>query len=177
MPLSFKVWKADHLSCPNHLKFGRQTIYDTLIILSFTWWVTDWTNSIVSILSCYSKLIDISWLQILYQVISPVLILIRLWRNIIFKHSCKNNVKNFTYFTNKIAHSSTIFVQGLVRFMVFNATFNNISAISWLSALLVEETWGSGENHRPVASHWQTLSHNVVSSTHNISGDRHWLHR
>jgi hypothetical protein len=26
----------------------------------------------------------------------------------------------------------------------------------------VEET---GENHRPVASHWQTLSHNVVSST------------
>jgi hypothetical protein len=21
------------------------------------------------------------------------------------------------------------------------------------------------ENHRPVASHWQTLSHNVVSST------------
>jgi hypothetical protein len=22
-----------------------------------------------------------------------------------------------------------------------------------------------GENHRPVASHWQTLSHNIVSST------------
>ena len=40
--------------------------------------------------------------------------------------------------------------------MVFNATSNNISAISWWSALLVEET---GENHRPVASHWQTLSH------------------
>jgi hypothetical protein len=32
--------------------------------------------------------------------------------------------------------------------MVFNATFNNISAISWRSVLLVEET---GENHRPVA--------------------------
>jgi hypothetical protein len=43
--------------------------------------------------------------------------------------------------------------------MVFNATFNNISAISWRSVLLVEET---GENHRPVASHWQTLSHNVA---------------
>ena len=28
--------------------------------------------------------------------------------------------------------------------------------------LLVEETGGPGENHRPVASHWQTLSHNVV---------------
>ena len=38
----------------------------------------------------------------------------------------------------------------------------NISAISWQSVLLVEET---GENHRPVSSHWQTLSHNFVSST------------
>jgi len=37
--------------------------------------------------------------------------------------------------------------------MVFNATFNNISVISWHSVLLVEETGGPGENHRPVASH------------------------
>jgi len=33
------------------------------------------------------------------------------------------------------------------------------------SVLLVEETRIPGENHRPVASHRQTLSHNVVSST------------
>ena len=41
-----------------------------------------------------------------------------------------------------------------------------------------------GENRRPAPSHWQTLSHNVVSSTprlsevrtHNVSGNRHWLH-
>jgi len=32
--------------------------------------------------------------------------------------------------------------------MVFNATLNNISAISWRSVLLVEETGLSGENHR-----------------------------
>ena len=39
----------------------------------------------------------------------------------------------------------------LVCLMVFNATFNNnISVISWLSVLLVEDTI---ENHRPVASH------------------------
>ena len=66
--------------------------------------------------------------------------------------------------------------------MVFNATFNNISDISWQSVLMVEETGVPGENHRPVASQLQTLSHNVVSSiplaknmirTHNFSGDRH----
>jgi len=40
-----------------------------------------------------------------------------------------------------------------LRFMVFHATFNTISVISWLSVLLVEETGVPGENHRPVASH------------------------
>jgi hypothetical protein len=37
--------------------------------------------------------------------------------------------------------------------MVFNATFNNISVISWRSVLLVEETGVSGENHQPLESH------------------------
>ena len=46
--------------------------------------------------------------------------------------------------------------------MVFNAAFNNISAIPWWSDLLVQET---GVNHRPAASHWQILSYNVVRST------------
>ena len=41
----------------------------------------------------------------------------------------------------------------LVWFMVLNATFNNIPAISWRSVLLVEESGVPGENHRPVASH------------------------
>jgi hypothetical protein len=36
---------------------------------------------------------------------------------------------------------------------VFNATFNNISVISWRSVLLVEEIGEPGENHQPVASH------------------------
>jgi hypothetical protein len=35
--------------------------------------------------------------------------------------------------------------------------------------LLVEET---GETHRPAASGWQILSHNVVSSTPCLSGNR-----
>ena len=58
---------------------------------------------------------------------------------------------------------------GVSGVMVFNATFNSISVISWRSVLLVEET---GENHRPVANDWQTLSHNVVSSTLAMSGTR-----
>jgi hypothetical protein len=41
----------------------------------------------------------------------------------------------------------------MVWVMVFNATFNNISAISWWSVLLIEETGVPGENHRPTTSH------------------------
>jgi len=35
-----------------------------------------------------------------------------------------------------------------------NATFNNISVISWRSVLLVEEIGVPGENHQPAASHF-----------------------
>jgi len=41
--------------------------------------------------------------------------------------------------------------------MVFNATLNNISVISWLSVILVDETDVPGENHRPAASHWKNF--------------------
>ena len=59
---------------------------------------------------------------------------------------------------------------GLVWFMAFNATFNSISVVSWRSVLLMEKTRVLGENHRPAANHWQTLSHNVVSGTPRLSG-------
>jgi len=69
--------------------------------------------------------------------------------------------------------------------MVFNTTFNNISAILSQLVSLVEKTGVPGENHRNGESHWQISSHNVVSSTPRhewgsnvqLSGDRHWLHR
>ena len=41
----------------------------------------------------------------------------------------------------------------MIRVLVFNATFNNISAISWRSVLLVEETGVTREDHTPAASH------------------------
>jgi len=52
-----------------------------------------------------------------------------------------------------------------VRVVVFNATFSNISFISWRAVSLVKETRGPGENQRPAASHGQTFSHSVVSNT------------
>jgi hypothetical protein len=39
---------------------------------------------------------------------------------------------------------------GGVRVLLFNATFNNISVISWRSVLLIEEIRVFRENHRPV---------------------------
>jgi hypothetical protein len=42
----------------------------------------------------------------------------------------------------------------LIDFWCFNATFSNISAISWRPVLVVEEARVPGENHRPWASNW-----------------------
>ena len=57
------------------------------------------------------------------------------------------------------------FLLWFLWFMVFNATFNNILVISWRSVLLVEETGVPSENHRPIVSHWQTLSHCCIQYT------------
>ena len=57
-----------------------------------------------------------------------------------------------------------------VMVVVFNATFNDISIKSSWSDLLVEEIRVPRENHQPAASHWQTLSHNVVLSTPHLKG-------
>ena len=49
---------------------------------------------------------------------------------------------------------SVILNMGVV--VVFKATFNNMSVISWRSFLLVEETGVLEENYQTVASHRQT---------------------
>jgi hypothetical protein len=63
--------------------------------------------------------------------------------------------------------------------MVFTATLNNISVISWQSVLLLEETTNKTEKTTDLSK--VTESHNVVWSilrlngirTHNVSGDRY----
>jgi hypothetical protein len=62
--------------------------------------------------------------------------------------------------------------------MVFNATFNNILAISWPSVLLVEET----DLHQITDNFYQIMLYRVHFDTsviriHNISGEMHCLHR
>jgi hypothetical protein len=56
-------------------------------------------------------------------------------------------------YSTTVENTTSSIMESGDRVVVFNATFNNISVISWQSVLLVEETGLSGENHRPVASH------------------------
>ena len=50
----------------------------------------------------------------------------------------------------------------LVGFIVFSATFNNISVISWRSVLLVEENGGPGENYQPMSQVTDKCYHIMV---------------
>ena len=52
--------------------------------------------------------------------------------------------------------------------ILFNATFNTISVLSWRQFYWWRKLEYPKKNHRPAASHWQTLAHNVVSSTHRL---------
>ena len=60
------------------------------------------------------------------------------------------------------------FMLYVFQYKLFVVCFNNISVILWRSVLLVDEIGEPGENHWSVASHWQTLSHNVVQQNVNF---------
>ena len=69
---------------------------------------------------------------------------------------CSKKIKEIDFFSKYVLDSYCLKQRnsgGLGLVMVFNATFNNISVISWRSVLLVEEIGVHGKNHRPEASH------------------------
>jgi tryptophanyl-tRNA synthetase len=80
--------------------------------------------------------------------------------------ACGIDISKSILFQQSQVNLNCCHIYGLVWFMVFNATFNNISVISWWSVLSLQETG-------------QTLSYTVVSSTprlsevqtHNFGGD------
>jgi hypothetical protein len=63
----------------------------------------------------------------------------------------QNNAKINRVLLKQPKSVHTILIVGW--FMIFNATFNNISSISWLTVVLVAETGVPGENHLPVEGH------------------------
>ena len=93
---------------------------------------------------------------------------------VIYKNGIQVGLFFLSYYTLKLLKMDLVLHCGLLKvhviiglfgwYMVFNATFNNISVISWKSVLLVEEPGIPRDNHQPAVSHRQTLSHNVVSS-------------
>ena len=76
-------------------------------------------------------------------------------------------IDNIPYTTAMV--SDYLYCNGLIDWLILWC-FNDISAISWWSILLEEETGVPGGNHRPAASHWQTLSHNVVHLALSVMG-------
>jgi hypothetical protein len=66
------------------------------------------------------------------------------------------SLKKNQYLPVYLLKDSFITHQESERVMVFHGIFNNISAIS--------RNQSTRENHQPVPSHGQTLSHNVLSS-------------
>jgi hypothetical protein len=87
---------------------------------------------------------------------------VNILKNRVRHHRFLSNRKDLHFVYQKCRIHLSWLSNYVVRVMVFNATFNNISL---QSVLLVEETRVLGENHRHVANHWQ-LYHIMLYQVH-----------
>jgi hypothetical protein len=102
------------------------------------------------------------------------------WSQVIYYIYPSLPLKGFMEFNATFNNISAYIVA--VRVMVFNATFNNISVISWWSVLLVEYQENTTDLPQAISKLYHIIlyrGHLAMSGirTHNINGDRHWLHR
>ena len=67
-----------------------------------------------------------------------------------------------------------LFNSDLILFIVFNATFSSILAMSWRPVLEMEEAGILVENYRPWASNWLTLSLAAASRVHSFCNLQSW---
>ena len=98
-----------------------------------------------SLCKCVQMVLHVFVCVLKWQSVSSIVMLVIL-STIKLKVSCLD------YFIKKY------FVQFVVCLMVFNATFNTLSVISWRSVLLVEETGGPGETcHKPLTNFYHIM--------------------
>jgi len=94
----------------------------------------------------------------------PVLSLIHMY-TVYFRRHCTNivylTIRCKTLYDARCTSVGSTYVTSSAWFFLFdfdlwcfNATFSNISAISWRPVLVVEEVGVPGEKHRPWESNW-----------------------
>ena len=112
----------------------------------------------------YSIIVHFYWFLYIVFVLCVCYHLILYYRltvSKIYAHVYCKNVEIFLHHTN-----INYRIVKINWCLVFNATFSNISAISWRPILVMEEAGVTEENHRSWASNWSTLSLAAASRVH-----------
>ena len=117
-----------------------------------------WSDSVVSFCFSFYKVSERDWNSIwkpkrFVLVSAFILIYLSILLHNIANQNCISYFEKYWWYI-----LINYLIWWLIWFLVLNATFSNISAISWRPVLVVEEAGVPGENHRPWASNWFFLN-------------------